>query len=95
LTGGITVDGTITSLVTERGFGIITDAAGEEFFLHRGALHGTDFEDLTEGSEVVFEARDRAAGDQPGERRRAVNVRLANDAAEAPDHERLPSFKVM
>jgi cold shock CspA family protein len=87
------MDGTIVSLGVDRGFGIIKDTSGEEFFMHRSALQATDFEDLAEGLPVVFEARDRSSGDEPGERRRAVNVRLADDATPAVDNERLPSTK--
>jgi cold shock CspA family protein len=89
------MNGTITSLAAERGFGVITDDAGEEFFFHRSALQSTDFEDLAEGLPVVFEARDHSTGDEPGERRRAVNVRLADDATPAVDNERLPSAKTL
>jgi cold shock CspA family protein len=87
------VQGRITSLAAERGFGIITTDEGEEFFFQRGALQATDFGDLAEGVPVVFEVGHDTCGDEPGERPRAVSVRLAADAIPAVDNERLPAAK--
>jgi CspA family cold shock protein len=87
------MQGTITSLVVERGFGFITDANGREFFFHRNALQATDFVELAEGVAVEFEVAREAAGDAEGERPRAVNVRLAEHAVPAVDHEVLPPEK--
>ena len=88
--------GSIQTLVQERGFGIIA-AEGQEFFFHRGAVEG-DFGDYAEGSRVVFEIdRDPVpggTGDEPGERPRAVNVRLADDEMPAVDNVPLPPEKV-
>jgi cold shock CspA family protein len=84
----------ISSLAPDRGFGFITDDAGDEFFFHRGALTATDFEELAEGVAVEFEVKNDEKGDEPGERPRAVNVRLADDAVPAVDNELLPSEKV-
>jgi cold shock CspA family protein len=85
--------GTIRELVLDRGFGFIADQDGREYFFHRGALMGVEFEDLTAGQEVEFMARPPEAGDEPGEHPRAVSIRLAADAQEAPDHERLARQK--
>lgn len=85
--------GVISSLVPDRGFGFIADAAGDEFFFHRTALTGTDFEELAEGVAVEFEVQNSEPGDQPGERPRAVNIRLAEDAVPAVDNEALPREK--
>lgn len=86
--------GTITELVLDRGFGFIQDQDGREYFFHRGALMGVDWEDLAAGIEVEFGARPPEAGDEHGEHPRAVSIRLAPDAQIAPDHERLPAQKL-
>ena len=84
--------GTIARLSPERGFGFITSADGQGFFFHRSVLQATDFEDLGPGVAVEFEAG-QEHGDRPGEDPRAVNVRLADDAVPAVDHEVLPPEK--
>jgi cold shock CspA family protein len=85
--------GTVTSVSPERGFGFIQSDDGQELFFHRSALAGVDFEDLGAGVTVVFEATRDEDGDRPDERPRAVNVRLADDAIPAVDHEPLPAEK--
>ena len=87
------MQGTINRLAPERGFGFITDMDGREYFFQRRALMGVEFEDLAPGMDVEFMARPPEAGDEPGEHPRAVNIRLAANAIEAPDHEVLPSQK--
>jgi CspA family cold shock protein len=87
------MQGTITNLVAGRGFGFIDTDDGEQFFFHRSALQGTDFEELAEGVKVVFDVGHDTSGDEPGERPRAVSIRLADDAVPAVDHERLPASK--
>jgi cold shock CspA family protein len=47
-----TVDGTIRSVVVERGFGFITGDDGEEYFFHMSAAE--EFELLTPGVAVRF-----------------------------------------
>ena len=86
--------GSISELVPDRGFGLISDQDGREYFFQRGALMGVDFEDLALGIEVEFAARPPESGDEPGEHPRAVSIRLAPGAMPAPDHERLPVQKV-
>jgi cold shock protein len=86
--------GLISSLVADRGFGFITSDAGDEFFFHRNALVATDFEDLAPGVSVEFEVQNSEHGDEQGERPRAVNIRLADDAIPAVDNELLPSEKI-
>jgi len=88
------MQGTIARIVPERGFGFITDQDGREYFFHRGALMGVDFEDLAPGVGVEFAARPPEAGDEHGEHPRAVSIRLTEDAVIAPDHERLPAQKL-
>ena len=85
--------GTIARLVPERGFGFISDQHGREYFFQRSALMGVEFEDLAPGTGVEFGARPPDPGDAPGEHPRAVSIRLADNASEAPDHERLPREK--
>ena len=87
--------GTIARLAPERGFGFITDQDGREYFFQRSALMGVNFEDLAAGVEVDFGARPPESGDEPGEHPRAVSIRLAANAALAPDHERLPRQKTV
>lgn len=43
---------------------------------------------------VVFEVRDQAEGDQPGEHARAVNVRLAEHELPGADNSALPREKL-
>ncbi len=85
--------GTIDRIAPEAGFGFIT-ADGEEFFFHRSALNGVEFDELAPGSEVEFEVASEAEGDEPGEHRRAVNVHFAVGELPAADHEELPPGKV-
>ena len=40
--------GTIDTLITERGFGFITDDDGRRYFFQRNALMGVDYEDLSD-----------------------------------------------
>ncbi|MGH2491889.1 MAG: cold-shock protein [Candidatus Limnocylindria bacterium] len=47
-------EGTIKRLVTDRGFGFITQADGSEIFFHRSKVTG-DFESLSEGQRVSYE----------------------------------------
>ena len=85
--------GNIAQLIPDRGFGFITDMDGRQYFFHRGALMGVDFEDLAPGMPVDFMARPPESGDESGEHPRAVSIRLAPDAVPAPDHEQLPRLK--
>jgi cold shock CspA family protein len=85
--------GTVAEIAIDRGFGFIDGEGGERFFLHRGALQGTEFGELGAGTAVEFEVNRDASGDQLGEHARAVNVRLAPEALPAADHEVLPPGK--
>jgi cold shock CspA family protein len=86
--------GRIASISPEAGFGFITpDEEGGEIFFHRNALHGVDFEELAPGVAVEF-MLGQEAGDRPSEGLRAVDVRLADDAVPAVDHEVLPAEKL-
>ena len=47
--------GTIRTLRTDKGFGFIKDAAGQEYFFHQSAVQGEGIGDLREGDSVEFE----------------------------------------
>ena len=46
------MNGTITELVLDRGFGFITDQDGRQYFFNRSALMGVNFDDLDAGMDV-------------------------------------------
>jgi len=58
--------GTIKRIVREKGFGFIApDDGSEDVFFHRSRLAGrTQFEDLREGEQVVFQVRAGEKGPQ-------------------------------
>ena len=85
--------GTIDRINSSGGFGFITDQDGREYFFHLSGLMGVAYEDLAPGVEVEFMARPPSSGDEYGEHPRAVSIRLADAALEAPDHERLSPRK--
>ncbi len=68
--------GTI-KLISDRGFGFIRTAEGEELFFHRKQLQGVDFNSLREGQQVEFEVRQDPSG-----RPHAMRVRLAQPTGE-------------
>jgi CspA family cold shock protein len=61
--------GTIKKL-TDKGFGFITDAAGQDYFLHQSGVQGVGFDDLREGQPVEFDVGQGPKGP------RAENVRV-------------------
>ena len=86
--------GRIASVSSERGSGFITpDEEGGEIFFHRNALHGVEFDELAPGIAVEF-MLGQEAGARPSEGLRAVDVRLADDAVLAVDHEALSAEKL-
>ena len=54
--------GTIKPLTTDRGFGFIQRAEGEDLFFHHSELQGVDFGCLQVGQEVEFEVKQRFSG---------------------------------
>ncbi len=54
--------GTIKKLVTDKGFGFITDTDGKDIFFHKNSLVGADFDSLTEGQQVQFEVQNGPKG---------------------------------
>jgi CspA family cold shock protein len=48
--------GTVKRLVSDRGFGFLTDERGNEFFFHRTGLTDTrEFDRMRDGTRVTFE----------------------------------------
>ena len=85
--------GTVARLSPERGSGFVEATDGREFFFHRNALHGVQFEELAVGVGVELEVG-HEPGDEVGEAPRATSVRLADAALPAVDGETLPPENV-
>jgi len=66
--------GKIKKLISERGFGFISDSDGRELFFHQSGLVDVKLSDLTENQDVEFEVENSEKGP------RAVNVRVAKKA---------------
>lgn len=56
--------GVISKLFREEGYGFILQEGGGEVYFHRNALRGLTFEDLSDGTEVVFNAGPGEKGEQ-------------------------------
>jgi cold shock CspA family protein/ribosome-associated translation inhibitor RaiA len=56
--------GVICKLFPKEGYGFILKEGGGEVYFHKNALHGLTFEDLEDGTEVVFNAEVGAKGPQ-------------------------------
>ena len=63
------VNGRIKRL-TDKGFGFIATAAGDEYFFHQSACRGMRFDELREGQPVTFDVGQGPKGP------RAENVQL-------------------
>jgi CspA family cold shock protein len=73
--------GVIKRLEHERGYGFIRPAgASDDVFFHSSALQGLVFDQLNEGQAVDFE---KQPDERDPRRTRAVNVRVAEQAAPA------------
>jgi len=67
-----TMNGTISKVLADKGFGFIKGEDGQEYFMHRSAVRdGSVFEQLRDNQPVTF---DVGQGDKGP---RAENVRLA------------------
>ncbi len=66
-----TMTGTIKRLVSEKGFGFVEAADGNEYFFHQSACEAGQFDQLREGQAVTFNTGQGPKGP------RAENVRLA------------------
>ena len=65
--------GTIVRLLSDKGFGFISNEVGVEHFFHRSAVQGAVFELLREGQRVDFTIEESTKGPRAGE------VRLIED----------------
>jgi cold shock CspA family protein len=87
------MQGTVDRVVPEEGFGFIIGPNGEEYFFHRSALKGAEWEEFGPGLQVHFQVGEDP-GDRSDEHLRAVDVTLDADAIPAVDNEPLPPGKV-
>ena len=62
-------NGTIKRLVSDKGFGFVAAADGQEYFFHQSAVAGGQFDQLREGQAVTFDTGQGPKGP------RAENVR--------------------
>jgi CspA family cold shock protein len=62
--------GKIKKVVSERGFGFISDTDGRELFFHQSGLVDAQFSNLSEDTQVEFEVEKSPKGP------RAINVRI-------------------
>ena len=67
----MSMDGTIKRLVSDKGFGFVAAADGNEYFFHQSAVADGSFDQLREGQAVTFNTGQGPKGP------RAENVRLA------------------
>src|SRR5215208_2411350 len=88
-----TMQGTVDRVIADEGFGFIIGPNGEEYFFHRTALKGVDWDELGPGVPVIFQSS-VGEGDRPDEHLRAVDIVLAPDAVPAVDKEPLPPGKL-
>jgi len=65
------MNGTISKVISDKGFGFIQGEDRQEYFMHRSAVRDSVFEQLREGQTVVFDA---GRGDKG---LRAENVRVS------------------
>ena len=54
--------GTIVRLMTDKGFGFISDEGGVEHFFHQSGVQGAVFESLREGQRVEFSVEESTKG---------------------------------
>lgn len=62
--------GKIKKLISDRGFGFISDTDGRDVFFHQASVVGVNFSDLSVNQEVEFEVENTEKGP------RAIDVRL-------------------
>jgi len=68
--------GTITKLVSDRGFGFIS-AEGQEVFFHHSVVADGAFDSLKIGQTVEYQVEAGGGGDRPGKGPRAASVKPA------------------
>ena len=59
--------GTIVRLMSDKGFGFISDEGGVEHFFHQSAVRDAVFESLREGQRVEFTIEESTKGPRAGE----------------------------
>ncbi len=57
-----TITGTITRMMTDKGFGFIAGPDGTEYFFHQSACIGAPFDQLREGQTVTMTAGEGPKG---------------------------------
>ena len=67
----MSMNGTIKRLVSDKGFGFVAAADGNEYFFHQSAVVSGGFDQLREGQAVTFDTGQGPKGP------RAENVRVA------------------
>ena len=67
----MSTNGTIKRLVSDKGFGFVAAADGNEYFFHQSACADGQFDQLREGQSVTFQTGQGPKGP------RAENVRVA------------------
>ena len=67
----MSMNGTIKRLVSDKGFGFVAAADGNEYFFHQSAVADGQFDQLREGQAVTFQSGQGPKGP------RAENVRVA------------------
>lgn len=60
----IPLRGVICKLFPQEGYGFILQEGGGEVYFHRNAVHGLEFEDLEDGTEVAFNVEEGEKGPQ-------------------------------
>ncbi len=66
--------GTITKIVSDRGFGFISGERGEVFF-HHSSVADQGFDNLQEGQTVEYQLEDEGASRRRGKGPRAASVK--------------------
>ena len=60
-------NGTIVRLLSDNGFGFISDEAGVEHFFHQSGVQDGMFESLREGQRVEFSVEESTKGPRAGD----------------------------
>ena len=59
--------GTIVRILTDKGFGFVSDEAGVEHFFHQSGVRDGMFESLREGQRVEFSVEESTKGPRAGD----------------------------
>jgi len=60
----ISLRGVVCKLFLQEGYGFVLQEGGGEVYFHRNAVHGMEFDDLEDGTEVVFNREEGEKGPQ-------------------------------